>query len=198
MSGAWLREEQTDLAVDKILEAASRAFVDLGVSRTRMGHIAQYAGCSRGTLYRYFKTRAELDLAYIDRSARLLSVRLESELKGIEDPRERIIEGILMAVTAVRESPDMSAWFEPLASGRAARASQGSQVIGALSAAFVGRVVLEPEDNLSTTSALRGRWIVRVIVSLLTMPGQSEEEERAMVERYAVPASLTEPSQRDD
>jgi AcrR family transcriptional regulator len=70
MSGAWLREEQTDLAVDKILEAASRAFVDLGVSRTRMGHIAQYAGCSRGTLYRYFKTRAELDLAYIDRSAR--------------------------------------------------------------------------------------------------------------------------------
>ena len=44
--GAWLREEQADLAVDKILDAAARAFADLGVSRTRMGHIARYAGCS--------------------------------------------------------------------------------------------------------------------------------------------------------
>ena len=53
MTGAWLREEQADLAADKILDAASRAFVELGVSRTGMGDIAQYAGCSRATLYRH-------------------------------------------------------------------------------------------------------------------------------------------------
>ena len=188
MSGAWLREEQAELAVDKILEAASRAFVALGVSRTRMGHIAKYAGCSRGTLYRYFKTRAELDLAYIDRSARLLSTRLERELAGIEDPGERMLEGILMAVKAVRDSPDLAAWFDPLASGRAAQVSQGSRVIGTLSASFVRRV-LESEDE-SPSGELRARWMVRVIVSLLTMPGENEDEERAIVERYVVPNVL--------
>ncbi len=191
MSGAWLREEQADLAVGKILEAAPRAFIDLGVSRTRMGHIAQYACCSRGTLYRYFKTRAELDLAYIDRSTRLLSARLASELVGIEDPRERILEGILMAVRAVRDAPGLAAWFDPLASGRAARVSQRSGVIGSISSVFVQRF-LESQDD-EPARALRARWVVRVIVSLLTMPGETEEEERAMVERYVVPILLNEP-----
>ena len=38
MSGAWLRKEQVDLAVDKILEAASLAFVDLGVGQDGLMH----------------------------------------------------------------------------------------------------------------------------------------------------------------
>jgi len=190
MAGAWLREEQADLAVDKILEAASKAFVDLGVSRTRMRHIAQYAGCSRGTLYRYFKTRGELDIAYTNRSAELLSARLKNELALISDPRERVVESILRAVRAVRDSPGLAAWFDPNASGMAARVSQGSEVINALSNAFVRRLLeLDIDDP---TSDLRGRWIVRVIVSLLTMPGESEEEERALVERFVAPLALNE------
>ena len=77
MAGAWLREEQADLAVDKILAAASQAFVELGVSRTGMGQIARFAGCSRGTLYRYFKNRHELYLAYINRAALDLANQLK-------------------------------------------------------------------------------------------------------------------------
>ena len=188
MSGAWLREEQVDLAVDKILEAASKAFADLGVSRTRMGHIAQYAGCSRGTLYRYFKTRDELDLAYINRSARLLSARLKSELAEITDPRERMVEGILRAVQEVRDSPGMAAWFDPHASGRTARVSHASQVINALSVAFVERLL--GLDRHDPSSEEQGRWLVRVVVSLLTMPGESAEEERVLVERFVAPGLL--------
>jgi hypothetical protein len=33
----------------------------------------------------------------------------------------------------------------------------------------------------------RARWLVRIVVSLLTMPGESEAHERAMVERFVVP-----------
>jgi len=190
MSGAWLREEQVDLAVDKILEAASQAFVDLGVSRTRMGHIAEYAGCSRGTLYRYFKTRHELDIAYINRSARLLSARLVRELAEIDDPRERLVEGVLRAVREVRDSPAMAAWFDPRASGIAARASHGSEVINALSGAFIEGLLDPGRDD--PTSGLRARWIVRVVVSLLTMPGESEEEERALVEQFVAPGLLND------
>ncbi len=71
MAGAWLREEQADLAALKILDGAAQAFVELGVTGAGMGEIARYAGCSRGTLYRYFKNRHELHLAFVnDRAAR--------------------------------------------------------------------------------------------------------------------------------
>lgn len=190
MSGAWLREEQADLAVDKILEAAARAYADLGVARTRMGHIAQYAGCSRGTLYRYFKTRSELDLAYINRSARLLSAHLKRELGEIKDPRKRMVEGILRAVQEVRASPGMSTWFDPRASGRTARISHGSRVINTLSIAFVEQVL--GLDQHDPASEQRGPWLVRVVVSLLTMPGESAEEERMLVERFIAPGLLDE------
>lgn len=190
MPGAWLREEQAELAVDKILEAASRAFADLGVARTRMGHIAQYAGCSRGTLYRYFKTRDELHLAYINRSALLLSTELGAELAEIDDPRTRLVEAILRAVARVRSTPGMAAWFDPHASGLTARVSRGSGAIAAIAGAFVERL-LDPERN-DESSPLRARWLVRVVVSLLTMPGDAEDEERAIVERFVAPGLLDE------
>ena len=64
MAGTWLREEQADLAAEKILAGAARAFIELGVSGAGMGEIAKYAGCSRGTLYRYFKNRSSTGLIF--------------------------------------------------------------------------------------------------------------------------------------
>jgi AcrR family transcriptional regulator len=190
MAGAWLREEQTDLAVDKILTAASQAFVDLGVSRTGMGHIAQYAGCSRGTLYRYFKNRHELHIAYINRAARELSNRLNDELTAIANPAERLIEGIARAVEDVRNTPGTAAWFAPGDSGIAARMSRSSEVIESAAESFVEKL-LDPRGD-DPSSRLRARWLVRVVVSLLTMPGENPAEERALIARFVAPALLAD------
>jgi AcrR family transcriptional regulator len=190
MAGAWLREEQTDLAVDKILTAASQAFVDLGVSRTGMGHIAQYAGCSRGTLYRYFQNRHELHIAYINRAARELSNRLNDELTAIANPAERLIEGIARAVEDVRNTPGTAAWFAPGDSGIAARMSRSSEVIESAAESFVEKL-LDPRGD-DPSSRLRARWLVRVVVSLLTMPGENPAEERALIARFVAPALLAD------
>jgi len=190
MAGAWLREEQADLAVDKILTAASQAFVDLGVSRSSMGHIAQYAGCSRATLYRYFKNRHELHIAYINRAARELSNRLNDELSEIPDPAERLVEGIVRAVEAVRETPGTAAWFAPGDSGIAARMSRSSEVIESTASSFVEKL-LDPRGD-DPSSRLRARWLVRVVVSLLTMPGENRAEERALIARFVAPALLAD------
>jgi AcrR family transcriptional regulator len=190
MAGAWLREEQTDLAVDKILTAASQAFVDLGVSRTGMGHIAQYAGCSRGTLYRYFQNRHELHIAYINRAARELSNRLNDELSAIANPAERLIEGIARAVEDVRNTPGTAAWFAPGDSGIAARMSRSSEVIESAAESFVEKL-LDPRGD-DPSSRLRARWLVRVVVSLLTMPGENPAEERALIARFVAPALLAD------
>jgi AcrR family transcriptional regulator len=194
-AGSWLREEQTDLAVEKILEAASAAFRELGVSATGMTDIANHAGCSRGTLYRYFKNRHELHIAYVNQSARKLSVRVNAAVAGIDDPRERLIEAIMRAVAEVRQSPDTAAWFAPGDSGIAARMSRGSEVIEALADGFVAQLLVpiartRQGDPSRVDRRLAARWLIRVIVSLLSMPGDDPEEERELVSRFVVPSVL--------
>jgi len=186
MAGGWLREEQADLAADKILNAASQAFVELGVSATSMTDIARCAGCSRGTLYRYFKTRHELHLAFVNRTALELAARVATEISSIEDPAERLVESVLRSVHHVRSAPSAMAWFAPADAGLAAGISHGSDTIDALTTAFITRLVSEPEHG--SPDPLLARWLVRVIVSLLTSPGQSEDEERALVTRFVAPA----------
>ena len=83
----------------------------------------------------------------------------------------------------------MAAWFEPIESGITARMSRGSEVIGCLADAFVSN--LQGEERGAPTHDLRARWLVRVIISLLTMPGDSEKEERIFIERFVVPAVLS-------
>lgn len=188
MAGAWLREEQADLAAEKILTAASRAFVDLGVTSTGMGDIARYAGCSRGTLYRYFKNRQEFHLAYVNHSAMQIAARVELAMREISDPKEQVIACVLLSIREVRDDPGMSAWFNAGQSGFAARMSRGSEVIEALADGFMARLLPANEDD--PASGLRARWLVRVIVSLLQVPGENAAEEHEMVERFVVPGVL--------
>lgn len=188
MAGAWSREEQADLAALKILDGAAQAFVILGVTGAGMGDIARFAGCSRGTLYRYFKTRHELHLAFVNDRATRLVAELSVELQDIHDPKQLLCEYIVRAVQKVRSSASLAAWFEPGESGYTARMSRGSEVIGCLADAFVARLPGERAD--AAPSDMRARWMVRVIVSLLTMPGDSEEEERLLIERFVVPSVL--------
>ena len=189
MSGTWGREEKPDVAALKILDGAAQAFVELGVSRAGMTEIARYAGCSRGTLYRYFKNRHELHLAFVnDRAVRLVA-ELRVELQEIHDPSLRLLEYIVRSVGKVRQNPSMAAWFEPSESGAAGRMSRGSEVIACLSEAFV--VNLQPRDfDDSSSSRLQALWVVRIIVSLLTQPGKDEGEERALIETFVVPSLL--------
>jgi AcrR family transcriptional regulator len=194
VAGAWLREEQSDLAVEKILEAASHAFQELGVGKASMADIARYAGCSRGTLYRYFQNRHQLHLAYVDDQARKLSVRVRAAISGIEDPRERLVEGVMRAVAEARGTPGTAAWFAVGDSGIAARASGRSQGVEAALAAFT-QELLGPTPEAASGGAdpgalLRANWLLRAILSLLTMPAGSEAEERALVERFVAPVIL--------
>ena len=188
MSGTWSREEQADTAAQKILDGAAQAFVDLGVSGAGMGEIARYAGCSRGTLYRYFKNRHELHLAFVNDRAMRLVAELRTELEDFDDSTEQLCEYIVRSVQKVRQNPAMSAWFEPGESGMTARMSRGSEVIDSLAGAFVSKLL--DHSEVAPQLDLRASFVVRVVISLLSMPAESEEEERELIERFVVPAVL--------
>jgi hypothetical protein len=61
-------------------------------------------------------------------------------------------------------------------------------VIGSLAGAFVSN--LQGGRENAAARDFGARWMVRVIVSLLTMPGESEEEERVLIESFVVPSLL--------
>jgi AcrR family transcriptional regulator len=183
---SWTREDRPDLAIEKILHAAEKAFVELGVSAAGMAEIADAAGCSRGTLYRYFPSRHELHVAYVKRTSLEIQRRLHEAVAPIADPRERLAAYILGALRAVRSNPATAAWFEPGASAIAARMSRSAEVAETLTAAFAPDLLGSPRPGAERL--LRRRWIVRVIVSLLSDPAESEAEERMLIERFVAPA----------
>lgn len=189
MAGTWVREEDPDFATQRILDGAARAFVDLGVSSAGMAEIAKYVGCSRGTLYRYFKNRHELHVAFVNDRALRLAAELQVELQDEADPAERLTKYIVRTLQKVRSSPSMAVWFATTESGMTARMSRGSEVISCLAETFVTRLQRE-QPGQDWLNGIRARWVVRVIVSLLTTPTENEEEERILIERFVVPGVL--------
>lgn len=187
--GTWAREEEPEMAVQRIFEGAARAFVDLGVSGAGMGQIADYVGCSRGTLYRYFKNRHDLHIAFVNDRAMRLVAELEIELRELKDPVMQLTESIVKALQKVRSTPSMAVWFEPMESGRTARMSRGSEVVHCLAEAFVASL-WKGQGDAGNENGLRARWIVRIMISFLTTPAHDEEEERLMIERFLVPGVL--------
>jgi AcrR family transcriptional regulator len=185
-SRAWTREDQADAAVEKILEAADKAFVELGVSATGMAEVASFAGCSRGTLYRYFKNRHELHLAYVKRMSREIHRCVHERVEAIEDPAERLVEYILETIREVRENPATAAWFEVGVAGLAARMSRAAEIVETLTFSFVPDLPGAVGDRAD--QQLRKRWLVRIVLSLLMDPAASSSEERAVVERFIVPS----------
>ncbi|BBX01198.1 TetR family transcriptional regulator [Mycolicibacterium moriokaense] len=189
MAGDWLAERRTEVAADRILDAADQLFAQKDAATVGMHEIASAAGCSRATLYRYFENREALYTAYVHRESYRLYREMTDQLNALQDPRDRLVEGILTSLRNVRESPALSSWFATTQRPIGGDIAEQSEVIRALTEAFV--ISLAPDDPKLVTH--RARWLVRVITSLLVFPGHDEADERAMIEEFVVPIVVPSP-----
>jgi AcrR family transcriptional regulator len=180
----WLGVERDALATDRILDAAGELFAVAGVTAVGMAEIAAAAGCSRATLYRYFENRHQLRVAFVHREARRLGQAIAAEVAGERDPNRRLVAAVAAAVAGVRSTPTLAAWFADASAATASDLAGSSEVIEALTAAFLG-----PTDDDADLHD-RARWVVRIVVSLLTMPGADATEERRLVARFVAPVVL--------
>jgi AcrR family transcriptional regulator len=183
MAHDWLAARRTEVAADRILDAAGELFAQKEAAAVGMHEIASAAGCSRATLYRYFENREALYTAYVHRESYRLYREMTEQINSVVDPRDRLIEGMLASLRNVRESPALASWFATSQRPIGAEMAEQSEVIKALTEAFV--VSLAPDD--ADVVAHRARWLVRVMTSLLVFPCQSEADERAMLEEFVVP-----------
>ncbi|KQY03291.1 TetR family transcriptional regulator [Mycobacterium sp. Root135] len=177
----WLGERRVEAAADRILDAAEALFTRHGAARVGMNDVATAAGCSRATLYRYFENRDALHTAYVHREAHRVFRELGDRIAGITDPRERLLEAVLVTLSSVRESPSLSAWFATTERPIGGEMADRSEVIEAMATSFLASLGVDDVES-------RARWLVRIIVSLLTFPGRDAADERRMLEEFVLPA----------
>jgi AcrR family transcriptional regulator len=177
----WLSQARGAAAIDRILDAAHDLFTRRDAATVGMHDVARAAGCSRATLYRYFENRDALQTAYVHREARRAFAGLGERLDPDAPSARRLVDGIVEAVRLVRETPALASWFAPQQRPIGGEMAEHSEVIRAMVEAY--GTTLGYAD-----AARRARWLVRVIVSLLTFPGDDAADERALLEDFVLPA----------
>ncbi|MEV0674057.1 TetR/AcrR family transcriptional regulator [Mycobacterium sp. NPDC050441] len=182
----WLSARRSEVAADHILDAADSLFTRQDAATVGMHEIAAAAGCSRATVYRYFENRDALYTAYVHREARRLYEEVSEQVAAVTDPAQRLIEGVVTALNAVRDSPALSSWFATAQRPIGGEMAEHSEVISALVEGFVRSLAgntAQADDQVGR----QARWLVRVMVSLLVFPGGNEADERTMLAEFVAP-----------
>jgi AcrR family transcriptional regulator len=180
VTGDWLAARRTEVAADRILDAAEDLFTRQDAATVGMNEIARAAGCSRATVYRYFENRDALYTAYVHRETYRVFSAMGKRIAGIADPQERLLEGVVASLRSVRESPALSSWFASAQRPIGGEMAERSEVIKALTEAFLGSLGIDDVEQ-------RARWLVRVMISLLVFPGHDDADERVMLEEFVLP-----------
>jgi len=83
-------ELRTELLLDRLLDAATKFFMEKGFDATSMGEIAKQAHASTETFYRHFPTKEELFQRVLLRRSELIKVEATSVLLSHEPPEKAL------------------------------------------------------------------------------------------------------------
>jgi AcrR family transcriptional regulator len=198
MSGAAgnLSDEASDVQA-RLLDAAESCFSQFGLTKTTMEDVARAAGMSRATVYRYFKNRDDLLMGVVEREARSAAREIEKRLRGIRNPGEYIVEGIVQALDIVPKRPALSMLFLAETVGVTSRLLTTSARMVEIALELVVPV-MEParqkgllREEVGTEVMIE--WTFRIISSFLTVPSPlvgNDDEMRALLRTMLLPALL--------
>jgi AcrR family transcriptional regulator len=200
VASSWRADPSTeayDLVRGGIVDAAERYVERHGLTRVRIDEIADEAGCSRATIYRYFADKDELIRAVMVRRAVDIADRLRVDLEDVTDPAELLVEGVLRGIEGLRADPLFESFWGPTGQPVTARVAGGSTslnevIAGALEpllrlAEATGR--LRPEIKPSEAA----EWMFLVSIALATISSpvdRTRAEQAAFLHTFLVPALL--------
>lgn len=179
--------------LDAVLDAATSCYLRFGVAKTTAADIAQGVGVSRATLYRRFGSHEAIFLAVLARESTAMAVDADLHLADVEDPGERILEGMMFAIEEIRHRPVHAAVF-----GGDSAAWAATQAIHVEALRHIGEAGVRP---LLASSLADGSvsdqdmsdlidWILRVLISYAAVPGdggRQPEEIRRQLETWFLP-----------
>ncbi len=191
--------EDTTAARERLIDAAERCIDRFGLSKTTLEDVASEAHVSRATIYRYFGNRDELVLEVLLRELdRQFDTSLAAFVRNADTPEKAgraIVDAAVYLLDTIRGSAKLQLFLH----------REGGSVtatISGASRAFFTAVVADLRPHLETARQAgtvrddidldeAGEWIVRTIVSLLTVEGPAERtrsDERRMLATFLVPA----------
>lgn len=91
-----------------VLDAAARRIASHGIAATSVDDVAEGAGVSRATVYRYVGAKDDVVQAVISREANHVLVRVAAAISASTSPHEAIAGAVSMALTAIAENPALA------------------------------------------------------------------------------------------
>ncbi len=155
-----------------ILDAAETCFARHGVRRTAIEDIAAEAGVSRITVYRQIGSRDEIVLRTLLRVTERFLERIRPRLLACPDLPAALTELVMSTVRAARRD-DVLLLYASEEQGATGRAIPGAAaplfaLFGETVALLASQLPGDLRDDTSTGEA--GEWVLRIVVSLLTLP----------------------------
>ena len=183
----------------RILDAAFDALEDFGLSRTTVEDVAQRAGLSRQTVYRYFPSKDALIVSLVAREEDQFIAGVRDAIEGHDDLGPAIANGVRFVLGFAREHPlldrlvttDPNAFLPYLT-------TRGLPVVIRAREAMVE--LLAPRAPHLPVEALRGALdaATRSIVSYVRTPSERPDEVVAADLAAMLMATLRDPAPDGD
>jgi AcrR family transcriptional regulator len=158
-----------------VLNAAKACYLRLGVAKTTAADIAAEAGISRATVYRRFPSHEDIFIAVLARESIEMGELCTARLKGIEDPTEHIVEGMLIVLDEIPRRPLHAHLFREEASpwviNQTMPAEKLHSICGAMLGDMPGLRLLPPDQSRRELEFLT-EWILRTLISYAMVPSQ--------------------------
>ncbi|MDX6502165.1 MAG: TetR/AcrR family transcriptional regulator [Blastocatellia bacterium] len=145
----------------RLLEAAGRCIVHRGNAQIRMAEVAEEAGVSRSTVYRYFPNRDEVLLGLMLARVDTALGELVGSLHHPEDPVRSLPEMVLARVESVAGNPLNEALFAAESTAVPSALELGSEPVVELLLAHYGPLLQRWQQAGSLHADLDPRSVVQ-------------------------------------
>lgn len=172
---------------DLVLNAAKACYLRLGVAKTTAADIAAEAGISRATVYRRFPSHEDIFIAVLARESLEMGEACSARLKGITDPTEYVVEGMLTVLDEIPRRPLHSHLFLEEASPWVIHQTMPAEKLHSICSSMMGDIPglrLMPADQSGRELEFLSEWILRVLISYAMVPSQmarNRDEMRQML-----------------
>lgn len=106
---------QLNPAQRRIHKAAMRLFAEKGVTQLNISDLAQEAGVARGTIYNNVETMERLFEQVASQLSMEMHQRISKSFVGLDDPAERLANGIRFFIRRTHEEPQWGAFLNRFA-----------------------------------------------------------------------------------
>ena len=181
-----------DAAARRLIEVTAECIARDGLTRVGIAGVAEQAGVSRPTVYRYFENRNELVIATLVAAGEDFLLQNQEYLERFSSPAQMAVESALHVLWALASDPVLSKIWSPSAEGQLdASVVAAATQMPSLENTRRGLKPLIDAGGWSDDEALEVIEVyTRFIISPLLAPNpqRSKQELRAFLERRLVPA----------